>query len=67
VFAVSWAAFPPLIILVLSAGFGVYCLVDLARAPSVQRWPKWAWALVILVTEPIGGILYLLIGRGNRK
>ena len=34
---------------------------------ATQRWPKWAWALVILVTEPIGGILYLLIGRGNRE
>jgi hypothetical protein len=67
VFAVSWAAFPPLILLVLAVGFGVYCLVDLVRAPSVKRLPKWAWALLILVSEPLGGILYLLLGRDDRE
>lgn len=41
----SLPTFPPLIVLVLAAGSGVYCLVDLVRAPAVKRRPKWAWAL----------------------
>ncbi len=66
VFAVSWMAFPPLILLVLAAGFGVYCLVDLARVPSAKGLPKWAWAVVIVLSEPLGGVLYLLLGRTAR-
>ncbi len=60
-------AFPPLLLFVVAAGFGVYCLVDLARAPSVKRLPKWAWTLVLLLSEPLGGILYLLLGRTNGR
>jgi len=67
VLAVSWKAFPPFVLLVLAAGFGLYCLVDLARAPSAKRLPKWAWMLVILLSEPLGGILYLLLGRTNGR
>jgi hypothetical protein len=58
------AALAPL--LVIAAGFVVYCLVDLARAPSVRYLPKWAWVLICLVSIPMGGIVYLLVGRGDR-
>jgi ABC-2 type transport system ATP-binding protein len=44
----------------------VAVLVDLARN-EVQRLPKWAWALVIvLVTFPTGVILYFVLGRAPR-
>ena len=40
----------------------VFCFVDLAR--SEVRWlPKWGWALIILLSIPIGGIAYLLVAK----
>jgi hypothetical protein len=59
--AVSLAALVPVI--VAGAGFVVFCLVDLARARQVRYLPKWAWALVCLVSVPLGGIIYLSVGR----
>ena len=56
----EWAAFAPII--VLGVAFVVYCVVDIARNP-VQHLPKWAWALICLVSVPLGGIVYLLLGR----
>ena len=29
----------------------------------VRYLPKWAWALVIVLSIPIGGVAYLLVGR----
>ncbi|MFH1104289.1 MAG: PLD nuclease N-terminal domain-containing protein [Actinomycetota bacterium] len=55
-----WAALAP--ILVLAVAFDAYCLVDAARS-EVQILPRWAWILVILLVNPLGGIAYLLMGR----
>ncbi len=57
----SPAALVPL--LVVAAGFEVFCLVDLARAEAVRYLPRWAWAIICLVSVPFGGIVYLLVGR----
>lgn len=46
-------------------GFLVFCLVDLIRAKEVRYLPKWAWALICLVSVPLGGIIYLLVGRSQ--
>jgi hypothetical protein len=67
VFDVSWSAFPPLILFVIVIGFTVYCLVDLVRASTVNYLPKWAWALICVVSEPLGGIVYLLVGRRRNE
>jgi hypothetical protein len=58
------AALVPLV--VAAAAFEVFVLVDLRRATGVQYLPKWGWALVVLLSVPAGGIVYLLVGRGNR-
>jgi hypothetical protein len=58
------AALAPLV--VVAVAFVVFCLVDLARAPAVRYLPKWAWALICFASVPIGGIVYLMIGRGDR-
>ena len=50
-------------LLVVAAGFEVFCLVDLARAGTVRYLPRWAWAIICLVSVPFGGIVYLLVGR----
>lgn len=56
----NWVALAPL--LVLSLAFVIYCLVDLSRN-EVRYLPKWAWVLVCLSSVPLGGIVYLLVGR----
>lgn len=58
--SVPWAALAP--VLALLAAFVVYCLVDLTRS-DVQHLPKWAWAIVCVISVPLGGIVYLTIGR----
>jgi hypothetical protein len=57
----SVAALAPLV--VAGAAFLVFCLVDLARAGQVRWLPKWAWAVICLVSVPLGGVVYLSVGR----
>jgi hypothetical protein len=47
----------------LVAAWEVFCLADLARADRVRFLPRWAWAIACLIQIPLGGVLYLLIGR----
>jgi ABC-2 type transport system ATP-binding protein len=42
--------------------FAVFCLVDLSRS-RVRYLPKWGWALIICVSIPWGGLVYLLGGK----
>jgi len=56
------AAIPLVLFVLLFVG---YCLNDL-RTASVQHLPKWGWAVVILVSVPLGGIAYLALGRRDR-
>jgi hypothetical protein len=51
----------------LVAGWEFFCLKDLAQAERVRFLPKWAWAVACLIQIPLGGILYLLIGRDWRR
>lgn len=34
-----------------------------ADAKAVRNLPKWAWILLCIFLSPIGGILYLAVGR----
>lgn len=38
-------------------------LIDLIRREQVRYIPKWAWALIIVLINFIGPIIYLIIGR----
>jgi hypothetical protein len=49
-------------IVLISLGLDIFSLIDLSRR-NVTRGPKWAWAMVILLVNPFGAILYLLVGR----
>ena len=52
--------FAPVIILeIVLVGF---CLYRLTK-DRVKFLPKWAWALIIIFIQLIGGIGFLLIGR----
>jgi hypothetical protein len=50
-------------VVVVAVGFVVFCWVDLARAREVRYLPKWAWAVICVVSIPLGGIVYLVLGR----
>src|SRR5215472_2363690 len=58
------AAIPILLVL---AFFDVACLIDLVRAATVRSIPKWVWLLVICVSTPWGGLLYLIFGRERHR
>lgn len=49
--------------LVLSLIFVIYCWYDIAKAASVRYLPKWAWVLISVASVPVGGIVYLIVGR----
>ena len=50
-------------LLVMVLGFVVCCLVDVARAREFRRLDRDMWALICLVSLPLGGILYLTLGK----
>jgi phospholipase D-like protein len=57
------AALAPLVVLALA--WVVWCWWDIAHG-QVRYLPKWAWVLVCVVSVPLGGIVYLLVGRAPR-
>ena len=57
---IPFAALAPVIILALA--FVGYCLFDIAHS-SVRYMPKWVWVIVVILSIPVGGIVYLLVGR----
>ncbi|WP_327004424.1 DUF1668 domain-containing protein [Dactylosporangium sp. NBC_01737] len=61
--SVPIAALAP--IAIVAIGFAGYCLYDLSRS-TVRYLPKWVWALICVASIPVGGIVYLLIGRDQR-
>jgi len=59
----SVAALAPLV--VVGVAFVAYCPYDLSRS-RVRYLPKWAWGVISVVSVPLGGLVYLLIGRADR-
>lgn len=53
-------------LLLLAAVLAVYALIDLVRAPAVRYLPKWAWALICVLSMPLGPLAYLTLGRAPR-
>ena len=45
--------------------FTVFVTVFAASAPakSVRILPKWVWVILCVISTPIGGVLYLSLGR----
>lgn len=61
---ISLATLLPLLIpiLLLQLILMIAALVDLARRERTKG-PKWLWAVIIVLGELIGPVLYFLIGR----
>ncbi|MCM3664317.1 PLD nuclease N-terminal domain-containing protein [Mesobacillus subterraneus] len=59
---VNWSLLAP--ILVIQAILLIVALVDLIKIEKTNG-PKWIWAIVILLINIIGPILYFVVGRRN--
>jgi hypothetical protein len=50
--------------LLVAIAFVAYCLRDLARPDiDVRYFPKSVWAVLCVISVPLGGILYFMFGR----
>jgi membrane protein implicated in regulation of membrane protease activity len=47
--------------------FDIFCLLRLGKAGTARFLPKFAWAVLIVCTSPIGGLVYLLAQRLPRR
>ena len=47
--------------------FDVFCLLRLATANTPHFVPRFAWAVLIMGTSPIGGLVYLLAQRLRKR
>lgn len=56
--------FLPLLVplIVIQLGMMIFALVDLSKRQKT-RGPKWMWALIIILGELVGPIIYFVIGR----
>ena len=63
---IDFAAIAPLLVLLLA--FVIYCWVDISRS-EVRYLPKWVWVLITTFSVPLGGVIYLALGRepGSRS
>jgi hypothetical protein len=54
----------PLLIplIVLQLGLQIWALVDLARREATNG-PKWLWAVIIVLGEMLGPVVYFIAGR----
>jgi len=50
------------VVAAVAIGFAVLCLVILAQSATVRYLPKWGWALIICLSIPWGGIVFLILG-----
>ncbi len=41
----------------------IVALVDLSKREKVRWIPKWGWALIIVLGELLGPIIYFVVGR----
>ena len=57
---VGWALAP---LFLLALAFVVWVVLDITRAERVRHLPKWAWVILTVFSIPVGGIVYLLVGR----
>jgi hypothetical protein len=49
--------------LALLIGWEILRLGQVVLAARVRFLPRWLWAVACLIFIPLGGILYLLVGR----
>ncbi|WP_391206247.1 PLDc N-terminal domain-containing protein [Psychrobacillus sp. L4] len=60
--SIPWMLVLPLAIIELI--IMIVAIVDLIRVKSTNG-PKWLWAIIIILTNIIGSIIYFIFGRRN--
>jgi hypothetical protein len=65
--AASVALIAILLGVLLVVVFDVFCLLRLATADTAHFLPKFVWAVLIVCTSPIGGLVYLLAQRQSKR
>ena len=60
--SIPWMLILPLVIIQLI--IMVVAIIDLIRVKNTNG-PKWMWALIIVLTNIIGSIVYFIVGRRN--
>lgn len=67
-FGLSTAAVVAVLVAVLfQVALQVFSLLDLHKRPLVPGGRKWPWALLIVVGNLIGAVIYLAIGRSATR
>jgi hypothetical protein len=44
-------------VIAVGIAFVAYCIVDIVRAERVRHLPKWLWAIICVVSVPLGGVI----------
>jgi hypothetical protein len=47
--------------------FDIFCLLRLATSPTAHFVPRFVWAVLIVGTSPVGGLVYLLAQRLRKR
>lgn len=58
-----------IILLVVCSTFflGLFCLIDIVRSEFKDNVTKLLWVIIVLIAPLIGSILYLLLGRNQKR
>jgi hypothetical protein len=51
------------VLIIVALRFDLYCLKDLAQAEVVLYFPPRIWTYIIVLSTPLGGITYLMLGK----
>ena len=58
-----WVIASSLILALVVIWFTARCLADLAHADEVHYFTQWQWAIICVISMPLGGICYLRYGK----
>lgn len=56
-----------MIVGVLPFILAVYCLIDITRSTFKEPLNKFLWVVIVIFVPIMGSILYLVIGRSQKK
>ena len=61
-----FASIIPLVVVFGIMGFFIYVLVDILKSEFTNSVNKIIWLILVLVTGPLGIVLYFFIGRKQK-
>lgn len=44
-----------------------FCWYDIFKSSRTRHLSKWIWALICILSMPLGGILYFFMGRTSQE